>query len=374
MPTNYQFQSLLYRTRTDMLRAIAEAWITGGEDIATVDVAARCADQSNDEIAAECIRAWALDEPTLDEPAHMEQCDYSAEDLAEAIGELRAEHARAFTCYGPVRGQCGQRHATIEDARVCIRADHAGCIEQGGYSDRVACGIDADGYLIDANGDFVRGPDGAGIEADKPAQAQAEHAPGAAAILAAILERLEPGTLPSRRYNRLVRIGTVEVLELRDHNSGSDPDPDSKPRHQFTATTDGTIWCRVLPPVTFGDSWADTGAPRWEPVAYLDGIIAEAAPLLQRAPLLRMRRQAMQDGQGCEFYRVQGEDMDVGDAARVELACGPVTGAWWEVPLPPCPDCGGAVAWAEAGFVPGTRECQGCGSLFTVLPDHEGKA
>lgn len=33
--------------------------------------------------------------------------------------------------------------------------------------------------------------------------------------------------------------------------------------------------------------------------------------------------------------------------------------AWWEVPLPPCPDCGGDLVWYEAGYVPGTRKCMG---------------
>ncbi len=31
---------------------------------------------------------------------------------------------------------------------------------------------------------------------------------------------------------------------------------------------------------------------------------------------------------------------------------------------PPCPDCGGEIAWSEAGHVPGTRKCTGCGSEF----------
>jgi hypothetical protein len=48
----------------------------------------------------------------------------------------------------------------------------------------------------------------------------------------------------------------------------------------------------------------------------------------------------------------------------------------WEEPLPgnawehsqegKCPDCGGKWVWAEAGNVPGTRECQDCHSLFSV--------
>jgi hypothetical protein len=60
------------------------------------------------------------------------------------------------------------------------------------------------------------------------------------------------------------------------------------------------------------------------------------------------------------------------------------TEAWWEKPLPPCPDCGGALVWFEAGYVPDTRKCLGppigttadgrstydpdggCGSMFSV--------
>lgn len=33
--------------------------------------------------------------------------------------------------------------------------------------------------------------------------------------------------------------------------------------------------------------------------------------------------------------------------------------AWWEVPLPSCPKCGGDFVWYEAGYVPGTRKCMG---------------
>ena len=56
----------------------------------------------------------------------------------------------------------------------------------------------------------------------------------------------------------------------------------------------------------------------------------------------------------------EGDD----DGLRIDL--GDVVGAWYEIPLPPCPDCGGTLVWAEAGYVPGTRQCTGCGSLFSV--------
>ena len=68
-----------------------------------------------------------------------------------------------------------------------------------------------------------------------------------------------------------------------------------------------------------------------------------------------------------------------------ELDLGPVPPeiAWYEMPLPPCPDCGGnRVGW-EADYGPGTWKCAGrpigrcdgrptyhvdggCGSLFDV--------
>ena len=50
---------------------------------------------------------------------------------------------------------------------------------------------------------------------------------------------------------------------------------------------------------------------------------------------------------------------------------GKVEGAWWDVPLPQCPDCGDDVVWYEAGYVPGTRKCVGLpiGGRPTTLMD-----
>jgi len=74
---------------------------------------------------------------------------------------------------------------------------------------------------------------------------------------------------------------------------------------------------------------------------------------------------------------VKGEHVEDDDLL---LDLGPVTGAWWEMPLVACPDCGGDLVWYEAGYVPGTRKCMGqanasgryqqdggCGSLFNVF-------
>lgn len=88
-------------------------------------------------------------------------------------------------------------------------------------------------------------------------------------------------------------------------------------------------------------------------------------------------------GEEAEFF-VAGTYWPATSENDVHLVAGQITEAWWAVPLPPCPDCGGDLGWCEAGMVPGARKCLGkpthhsdegepyydpeggCGSLFTV--------
>lgn len=84
------------------------------------------------------------------------------------------------------------------------------------------------------------------------------------------------------------------------------------------------------------------------------------------------------------------------DGLRLDLGPLQPGQAWWHVPLPACPDCGGDLVWFEAGYVPGARKCLGqptfieddpgsrdgkrrgydadggCGSMFSVTGD-EGR-
>lgn len=69
-----------------------------------------------------------------------------------------------------------------------------------------------------------------------------------------------------------------------------------------------------------------------------------------RADYYVVRRDTKTDDDGWEVY-----------AGRIEPG-----GAWWDVPLPACPDCGGTMQWVEAHRVPGARLCAGCGSWFQV--------
>lgn len=181
-----------------------------------------------------------------------------------------------------------------------------------------------------------------------------------------ILERLEPETIPSQRYNRIVPVDAVDVLELRDPNSGQDPDPASKPRHQYVRHG-VVVWRRVLPPESVGDAWIDTGAPRWETVDAPSGLLAELAPHLPEVLRVAvLRRLRMQDGYGDAIYIVRGAPVPAEEIGDVGIAAGPITGAWWEVMLPACLDCDGDVVWYEAGYVPGARRCVSCGSMYTV--------
>ena len=61
-----------------------------------------------------------------------------------------------YTCWGSVRGCCGQVHTSTEEAIACIGDDHDGCKGQGGYSDRHVRVIKTEGEI--KNYDVTKGP------------------------------------------------------------------------------------------------------------------------------------------------------------------------------------------------------------------------
>jgi len=200
------------------------------------------------------------------------------------------------------------------------------------------------------------------------------------------LARYEPDTIPSERFNRLVRVEAAEVLEMRDPNEGQGGGPETKSRHQYVRAG-GMIWRRRLPAESVGDEWrlqpGDEDPARWElldgdghvrnPLTGLDrggsrtrSVIDVYAEEAHDHPLVIVERQVMVtlDGDDREVC-IRGEYVSA-EKNQIELLAGPCVGAWWDVPLPPCPDCGGEIVWAEAGYVPGTRRCVACGSRFSV--------
>lgn len=94
----YEFQSILHRTRKDMLAAIASEWLTGGGINSTGTVIDMTKDGMTAEAAAaECIEGWSLDQADSldDRPSHMGRNGYTADDLTEAMRQAMAPYTDA---------------------------------------------------------------------------------------------------------------------------------------------------------------------------------------------------------------------------------------------------------------------------------------
>lgn len=106
MPS-YEFQSMLYRTKADMLGAIAYEWWTGGgaSKPAMIDELMATSPMSAEAAAAECIEGFGLDAPDVNrvnmlnpetyddegnptETSHMALYGYTAKELAGAMQDF----------------------------------------------------------------------------------------------------------------------------------------------------------------------------------------------------------------------------------------------------------------------------------------------
>lgn len=83
------------------------------------------------------------------------------------------------------------------------------------------------------------------------------------------------------------------------------------------------------------------------------------------SPCVKLQRLPWATGSGTRTFMVRGTLVD--DAADVDLSLGDLRSALWDVPLPPCPDCGGTLAWTRPGNLPAAQRCRVCGSLFRVM-------
>lgn len=79
---SYQFQSSLYNTKNQMVKAIAETWITANGMNSEEEVKEILANQRSLELAFKAIADWGLRD-------HMNQYGYTSEELAEAIENLK---------------------------------------------------------------------------------------------------------------------------------------------------------------------------------------------------------------------------------------------------------------------------------------------
>jgi hypothetical protein len=66
-------------------------------------------------------------------------------------------------------------------------------------------------------------------------------------------------------------------------------------------------------------------------------------------------------------YRIEQHNLDGRGYRQTRVFDLPARDAhdyWASVTDIPCPCCAGTVRWAEAGYVPGYRICDGCGRRF----------
>lgn len=87
--TRYEFQSTLFRNEADMLAAIADEFLSAGGMNSETAQSQILSDNTDEQLAAECISGWGLDIAGDETPSHMASNDYTAADLARAFRDLR---------------------------------------------------------------------------------------------------------------------------------------------------------------------------------------------------------------------------------------------------------------------------------------------
>lgn len=88
--------------------------------------------------------------------------------------------------------------------------------------------------------------------------------------------------------------------------------------------------------------------------------------------VVTLQRQKMQQNRE-DIYQFQGDIVSADDVENVSIDMGVIgtLDSCWDLPLPQCPDCGGEIVWAENGYVPGTRECTKCHSIFAICVENK---
>lgn len=94
----YEFQSMLFRTQSEMCDAIAEEWITAGGLNDGECVAALLAGTTDQELARDCVAEWRLDQPSHewslsndgdDAATWLDARGIDAADIAAAFARMR---------------------------------------------------------------------------------------------------------------------------------------------------------------------------------------------------------------------------------------------------------------------------------------------
>lgn len=88
---SYEFQSTLHRTAAEMCAAIAREWLSAGGNNDNETMREFLAVMTDEQLTAECVEGWGLDQPEGDETSWFENRGIDASDLELAFADLRRE-------------------------------------------------------------------------------------------------------------------------------------------------------------------------------------------------------------------------------------------------------------------------------------------
>jgi len=98
--SNYEFQSGLYNSPSQMCAAIAAEWISAGGLNSQSDIENFLSEMTDEHLADECIAAWELDQPEIvlgiEDGSWMSARDAERADLVRAFAEMRGNAAEVF--------------------------------------------------------------------------------------------------------------------------------------------------------------------------------------------------------------------------------------------------------------------------------------
>ena len=116
--SNYQFAGSLYRTESDMLDAIAHAWVTSNGNATFDDVVSILRNASDDDLTANAISERDPD------TSHMARHGYEPTDLKQAFAASAPTSTTTSTSRRAAMGRCTSRDLSVRRARqACSASD-----------------------------------------------------------------------------------------------------------------------------------------------------------------------------------------------------------------------------------------------------------
>jgi len=114
--SNYEFQTGLYNSPSQMCAAIAMEWLSAGGLNSQSDIENFLSEMTDEQLSDECIAAWGLDQPEtilgIEDGSWMSARDTERSDLVRAFADVRGNAAEVFGW--PVRVNVGGQNFDVD--------------------------------------------------------------------------------------------------------------------------------------------------------------------------------------------------------------------------------------------------------------------